>query len=234
MFSYRLLFLFIFVFAFLVSPEKGSSVNVKHMIDDIPENLYFHVYRNDTKIGFHSVKFSKEKNEILNAEINIVFNVKFLGINVYKYKHLNNEKWKFSNNNKNMSELKLISLRTKTSINNEITSCNKKNELHENEKNIFPTSYWNPNFFLKKDSFSLEMFNTQDCSFFELKVKKLANEKIYDKSLIASRYKLFGETNQGNILDIDIWYSKKGKWVKMIFLKDGSEIEYILDEYHEK
>ena len=147
--------------------------------------------------------------------------------------HQNNEKWKYSSNNKYLSDLKFISLNTTTNINDEIIFCNEKIELYENEKYIFPTSYWNSSF-LKRDLFSLEVYNTQDCGFFDLKVKKLADEKIYDKSLTASRYKLFGETNQGNILDIDIWYNKTGKWVKMIFLKDGSKIEYILDEYHEK
>ena len=227
----KLSLLLSFLLTFLTLPEKVECFDEKLTSFKIPENLYFHVYRNDTKIGHHSVEFSKSKKEFLNVNIEIFLNVKFLGINVYKYRHQNNEKWKYLNSNKNTSELKLISLRTKTNINNEVANCEEKNESYK--KYIFPTSYWNSSF-LKKDSFSLEVYNTQDCSFFNLSVKKLADEKIYDKSLTASKYKLFGKTSQGNILDIDIWYSKAGKWVKMIFLKDGSEIMYILDEYHEK
>lgn len=232
MFSNKLLFL-ISLLTFFAFPEEVRSFNEERSGFHIPEDLYFHVYRNNTKIGHHSVKFSKSKNVLLNANISIVLNVKFLGINIYKYMHQNNENWKYSNNNKNTSDLKLISLSTTTNINDETSFCDEKIELYENEKYIFPTSYWNSSF-LKRDLFSLEVYNTQDCSFFDLKVKKLADEKIYDGSLTASRYKLFGETNQGNVLDIDIWYNKTGKWVKMIFLKDGSKIEYILDEYHEK
>ncbi len=232
MFSHKISFL-ILLLTFFTLPQDVESVNKEHSNFDVPENLYFHVYRNGTKIGHHSVKFSRSEDVLLNVDINIVLNVKFLGINIYKYMHQNNEKWKYSSNNKYLSDLKFISLNTTTNINNEIIFCNEKIELYENEKYIFPTSYWNSSF-LKRDLFSLEVYNTQDCNFFDLKVKKLADEKIYDKSLTASRYKLFGETNQGNVLDIDIWYNKRGKWVKMIFLKDGSEIMYILDEYHEK
>ena len=231
MFLTKRLFLLSFLVAFFISAEKVNCYD-KNLSDfEIPENLYFHVYRNGTKIGYHSVEFSKSNNNLLNANVDIDFNVKFLGINLYKYKHQNNEKWMYLNNNENTTELRLISIRTKTNINNNITDCNEKSDLYE--KYIFPTSYWNSSF-LRKDLSSLEVYNTQDCSFFNLMVKKLADEKIYDRNLTASRYKLFGETNQGNILDIDIWYNKIGKWVKMIFLKDGSEIEYILDEYHEK
>ena len=232
MFSHKISFL-ILLLTFFTSPQEVESFNNERSSFEVPENLYFHVYRNGTKIGHHSVKFSRSEDVLLNVDINIVLNVKFLGINIYKYMHQNNEKWKYSSNNKYLSDLKFISLNTTTNINNEIMFCNEKIELYENEKYIFPTSYWNSSF-LKRDLFSLEVYNTQDCNFFDLKVKKLADEKIYDKSLTASRYKLFGETNQGNVLDIDIWYNKRGKWVKMIFLKDGSEIMYILDEYHEK
>ena len=232
MFSHKLLFIILLLTLF-TSPQKVESFKKERSSFEVPQDLYFHVYRNSTKIGHHSVKFSRSKDVLLNVDINIVLNVKFLGINIYKYMHQNNEKWKYSSNNKNSSDLKFISLSTTTNINDEMIFCNEKIELYGNEKNIFPTSYWNSSF-LKRDLFSLEVYNTQDCSFFDLKVKKLADEKIYDKSLIASRYKLFGETNQGNVLDIDIWYNKTGRWVKMIFLKDGSEIKYILDEYHEK
>ena len=233
MFSHKLLFLIFSLLIFFTSPKDVKSFNKEHSSFEVPENLYFHVYRNGTKIGHHSVKFSKSKDVLINVDINIVLNVKFIGVNIYKYTHQNNEKWKYSSDNKNSSGLKFISLSTTTNINDEIMFCDEKIELYENEKYIFPTSYWNSSF-LKRDLFSLEVYNTQECSFFDLKIKRLADEKIYDKSLTASRYKLFGKTNQGNVLDIDIWYDKTGKWVKMIFLKDGSEIKYILDEYHEK
>ena len=56
---------------------------------------------------------------------------------------------------------------------------------------------------------------------------------IYDNSLKASRYKLLGKEFTGDDVNIDIWYKEK-KWVKMIFVKDGSTIEYFLKEYDSK
>ena len=35
-------------------------------------------------------------------------------------------------------------------------------------------------------------------------------------------------------VDIDLWYDNKNKWVKMKFVKDGSEIDYILEQYDSK
>ena len=48
-----------------------------------------------------------------------------------------------------------------------------------------------------------------------------------------SRYKLTGKEASGDDVNIDIWYNKDN-WVKMIFLKDGSTIEYFLKEYDSK
>ena len=50
---------------------------------------------------------------------------------------------------------------------------------------------------------------------------------------IRDRYKLQGKEFTGDDVNIDIWYKDK-KWVKMIFLKDGSTVEYFLKEYDSK
>ena len=52
--------------------------------------------------------------------------------------------------------------------------------------------------------------------------------------LNVNKYKIEGKESTGEDIDIDIWYDDLGNWVKMIFIKDGSEIEYFLDTYHEK
>ena len=44
---------------------------------------------------------------------------------------------------------------------------------------------------------------------------------------------LLGKEFTGDDVNIDIWYKDK-KWVKMIFLKDGSTVEYFLKEYDSK
>ena len=74
------------------------------------------------------------------------------------------------------------------------------------------------------------MLNSQDCSYIDFKINYLGEELIYDDSIKTSRYKLTGKETSGDDVNIDIWYNKDN-WVKMIFLKDGSKIEYFLNEY---
>ena len=45
----------------------------------------------------------------------------------------------------------------------------------------------------------------------------------------AEHFKLTGKEFTGDDVDIDIWY-KDFQWVKMIFQKDGSKIEYFLKD----
>ena len=55
----------------------------------IPNDIYFHVYRNGTKIGYHKINFSLKTNEnksnLINANVEIDFDVQFLGFSIYSY-----------------------------------------------------------------------------------------------------------------------------------------------------
>ena len=99
------------------------------------------------------------------------------------------------------------------------------------DKNITPTTYWKFDQLITGDK--NKVLNSQDCSYINFDIKYLGDELIYDNSLKASRYKLLGKEFTGDDVNIDIWYKDK-KWVKMIFIKDGSTIEYFLKEYDSK
>ena len=193
------------------------------------KNIYFNVYRNGSKIGYHKIDFEK-KNDSVNPKVEIKFEVTFLGFNVYDYFHQNNEKW--VNNS-------LVQLKTKTDKNGEDLYCNasKTNNvmsldgtnLKENiYDNFLPTSYWN--YKLVENKKNKRVINSQDCSFIDFKIDYLGEENIYDNKMFAEHYKLTGKEFTGDDVDIDIWY-KDSQWVKMIFYKDGSEIEYFLKEF---
>ena len=198
-------------------------------VDLIPNDIYFNVYRNDSPIGFHKIKFSKDQS-FINALIEIKFEVKFLGFVVYDYFHKNNETW--INNS-------LVELNTSTDKNGDLLNCNLKksadgfiiegtNGNESTSTSPLPTSYWNKILVEKGDR---KILNTQDCSYIDFKINLLGEEKIYENSLITDHYKLLGKEITGELVDIDIWYDKSNQWVKMIFVKDGSTIEYKLDKY---
>ena len=196
------------------------------------DNLKFNVYRNDSKIGYHNLYFTKDQDSI-KSKINIEFEVNFLGFTLYEYSHQNVELW---------IDDSLFELRTETDKNGENLSCNfrKINDDYQIDGSFrkklikyapVPTSYWNKKIVANE---SLTALNTQDCSDLEFTVSYLGQDLIYNSSLLADHYKLLGKESSGDDVDIDLWYDNKNKWVKMKFVKDGSEIDYILEQYDSK
>ena len=215
--------LFSFLVLFLPSITLSEST---------PEKLHFNVYRNDSLIGYHNLDFSQTDN-LVESKIQIKFEVTFLGFVVYEYLHQNHEKW---------IDNTLIFMKASTDKNGDLLNCNvskKENKfkiLGTNgdlllDKKITPTTYWRFDQLItgKKNT----VLNSQDCSYIEFNIEYLGDEMIYNNSLNASRYKLLGKEFNGDDVNIDIWY-KDEKWVKMIFLKDGSTVEYFLKEYDTK
>lgn len=180
-----------------------------------PNDIFFNVYRNDVKIGYHKITFDKSEDHLF-ALIDINFVVKFLGFTVFNYKHVNKERWK---NNK------LISIDASTDNNGEQLFC----KIDKLDKIIIPSSYWNSILISNKNV--TELKNTQDCTFIQVEITKLGEEPIYNKSLVANHYKIIGKESSGEIVDIDIWYNSNSEWVKMTFIKDNSKINYILNEF---
>ena len=200
--------------------------------ESTPEKLHFNVYRNDSLIGYHNLDFS-QTDSLIESKIKIKFEVTFLGFVVYEYLHQNHEKW---------IDNTLIFMKASTDQNGDLLNCNvskKENKfkiLGTNgdlllDKKITPTTYWRFDQLItgKKNT----VLNSQDCSYIEFNIEYLGDEMIYNNSLNASRYKLLGKEFNGDDVNIDIWY-KDEKWVKMIFLKDGSTVEYFLKEYDTK
>ena len=210
----------LFIFAFYPCLTMSSeSIN----------DIFFNVYRNGSKIGYHKVEFLDSESS-LKANIEIKFEVTFLGFTVYDYYHQNTEIW---------GQNILNQLNSTTDKNGEELFCNFKKindkfnlkgsvDGFNPNKNLIPTSYWNHK--LVEGPTYKTVLNTQDCSSIKFKIENLGNEFIYDAQLPATHYKLTGQEWTGEDVDIDIWYNDN-KWVKMIFIKDGSKIEYFLKGY---
>ena len=218
-----------FTFFFTLLTLCLPSITVSNIVT---EKLHFNVYRNDSLIGFHNLDFY-EKDGLIESKIAIKFEVTFLGFIVYEYLHKNHEKW--MNNT-------LVSMEASTDKNGDLLDCkvnkteNKFKILGTNgdltlDKKITPTTYWKFDQLITGEK--NKVLNSQDCSYLNFEIKYLGDEMIYDNSLKASRYKLLGKEFTGDDVNIDIWYKDK-KWVKMIFLKDGSTVEYFLKEYDSK
>ncbi len=215
-----LLFLLSFVFfSTLITNSYGSEI-------------LFHVYRNGEKIGYHKLKLLKKDN-IIQSEIEIKFEVKFLGFNIYDYFHKNNEVW---------IDNKFKGLESETNKNGEILNCSisikdgflYSDGTHGDQSKLIPmipTTYWN--YKLVENAEEKKVINSQDCSLINLKIKKIGRENIYDKRIWSTHFNLKGKEITGKDLDIDIWYDDNKNWIKMTFIKDSSKIEYFLDKFYE-
>ena len=213
--------IFFFFFLVIISPPLLFG-------QEFIEDISFNVYRNESKIGYHKLNFKREEDRII-ASIEIKFEVNFLGFTLYDYFHKNNEVWIADS---------LFKLKTNTNNNGDQLYCNVKKKAErfvidgENNKIItkdepLPSSYWK---FDLVNNEKKRVLNTQDCSFIDFKIEFLGNEKIYEDQLEALHYKLTGKEFNGDDVNIDIWYSNS-KWVKMIFYKDESKIDYFLEKY---
>ena len=74
-----------------------DNVNSKQSFE--PKDIHFNVYRNDGLIGYHKLNFYTNGKET-TADIEIKFEVTFLGFVVYDYFHKNIEKWQNGELNK--------------------------------------------------------------------------------------------------------------------------------------
>ena len=216
--------IFFFFFLVIISPPFLFG-------QEFIEDISFNVYRNESKIGYHKLNFKREEDRII-ASIEIKFEVNFLGFTLYDYFHKNKEVWIADS---------LFKLKTNTNNNGNQLHCNVKKKAErfvidgENNKIItkdepLPSSYWK---FDLVNNEKKRVLNTQDCSFIDFKIEFLGNEKIYEDQLEAMHYKLTGKEFNGDDVNIDIWYSNS-KWVKMIFYKDESKIDYFLEKYDNK
>ena len=185
--------------------------------------LAFEVLRGDKPIGTHTLTFREVGDEThVEIDVNLVVKIGFL--TVFRYDHKNREVWRNG---------KLVSVTTDTDDNGkpfEVRAANTGDGFHVKTlkeqsvlpTTVIPTSYWNPSI-LK----NLSWFDTQrgilldvDLIPGEVESVKLAN----GQSIEAQRYEVTGDLN------ITVWYTPEGEWVKLAFPARGADIEYVLTE----
>ena len=201
-----------------------AAANLLRNVPVDPLTLYgsthkFLVLRDNAVVGDHVLSFSKQNNQII-AET--VFNIKisFLGLSLYKYRYESRSIWE-------EGRLRKIDVRVNddgTEIINTARieaagySINNSNDLLPNTT-LFPTSHWN--FEVLKQG---QVFNTILGKLNQIEIKNLGPEKvkILNGFIEADHYQYTGE------LQLDAWYDKQGRWVKLKFLADAqSIIEYL-------
>jgi len=166
--------------------------------------IKFEIFRNDKKVGYHNIIFSRDK-EMLIVRNEIQFEIKKLGISFYKYQSEGTEVYD--------QDGLLFTFNSKTFDNKKLKYCNIEAQDNKNylidgssykgtfSKDFAISSYWNHEI-LKKNT----QISGITCKIRNQKVTFLKNETIEVKGQ-ATKTSVFNIKGEG--LDTQIWYRKK-------------------------
>jgi|TARA_B110000971_G_C19870050_1_gene435701 hypothetical protein len=185
----------------VIAFSDASNAHVQHYAN--LNEIKFEIFRNDSKVGYHNIIFSRDKG-ILTVNNEIEFDIKKLGISFYKYQSKGTEVYD--------QEGLLFSFNSQTSDNEKIKFCDIKKDKNKKylingthyqgifEENFVISSYWNHEI-LKKHT----QISGITCRVKKQKVSFVKDEiiKINGASTATSIFDI-----QGKYLNTQIWYRK--------------------------
>ncbi|NQV78987.1 MAG: hypothetical protein HQ495_00445, partial [Alphaproteobacteria bacterium] len=160
-----------------------------------------------------------------HVDIDIELAVKIGFVTVFRYQHTNREVWRGG---------KLVSVSTETDDNGkpfEVRATSQADGLHtktlaDDEQILpstaIPTSYWNPAILQNR-----QWLDTQRGIMLDVDVQQTGLEPVTladGRSVEAERYEVTGDLN------ITVWYTPRGEWVKLAFPARGADIEYVMTQ----
>jgi len=206
---------------FLLSIFNAAYASAANGSGSLDKNWNFKVYLDDKEIGFHNFSMvQKEQHQEIYSSAR--FDVKFLFINAYSYKHDNVELWQGQCLNSIIAvtddngDLYNVS----GEADNEAFIVNTAENNNEKQDRYLPCiktfAYWDPEF-LKETS----LLNSQTGEMIAVASEFIGNEtvKYNGEEVIARRYRL-----QGKDLQIDLWYSVDDHWLALESLTESGRI----------
>jgi hypothetical protein len=203
--------------------SSGQSLASNTIVDPIKlygDEIYFDVFREGDKVGYHSVKFIKDDGKI-TVQIAFSIEIDFLFLTAYRFKYLSEAKWvegqldylKASVDDDG-EEFEVIANRQ-----NQLIYVVGTNETFNTTAPLYPTNHWNPGVIKQT-----RVLNTLTGLLNKVLIIAQGSEIIpTENGLIkAKRYTYSGDLNN------EVWYDNEGRWVKMRFkASDGSIIDYV-------
>ncbi len=175
----------------------------------------FDIRREGASIGRHAVAFRRSGGH-LEVEIEIDISVSLAFIPIFAYSHRNHEVWQGG---------RLLSLDSTTdddgtkysvtarALGDSLQVVGSEGEVRV-AGDILPTSYWDA-----RTVAQTRLLDTQRGRILEV-TPRFLGEEFLDGSTVARRHRLSGD------LDLDLWYSPGGEWLKIAFEARGAEVSY--------
>lgn len=168
--------------------------------------LSFDVYLDDKRIGSHQVNISEANNQTrVNVKAN--FDVKFLFINAYRYRHTANEVWQNgcisqlnTTTDDNGEQLKVQGVTSDKGL-----KVNTADDSKQLAGCIRTFAYWNPSLLR-----SAKLLNTQTGDYEAASLSQADTKPMQfkDKAIGQQRYVLKVQGKD----DIQLWYDKNNTW----------------------
>ena len=190
------------------------------------DSALYYVYRNDKKVGEHTVDFKPSGNS-LSVVVNSSLQVSYLGIPVYRYSYESKELWE--NNTLVSVESTIIDNRKKPRIIEAIAAPRVLTVTDAGKSRSAPLVNYPSNHWHKSVLDESRVYHTVHGKVYALKIKSMGFERVAlpapDESshtiVQAQRYRY----ERG--FRADVWYDTRKRWVRLTFTADdGSEIDY--------
>jgi len=168
----------------------------------------FRVYLDDREIGYHHFRLTQDGPEtalLARAE----FDVTFLGIPVFSYRHENTEVW----DGQCLQDIRSTTVengerfRVEGTANGEAFRLSTRGGEQTLPACVSSFAYWDKAF-LQHD----RLLNPQTGEYLDVETRYLGEQtiRVHDQATAARHYRLnAGETG------IDLWYSKEGQWLAL-------------------
>ena len=182
--------------------------------------LAFSVWRKGSRIGDHRIAF-RQDGDRLTVDIDIALEVSFGPVTLYRYTHRNREIWQGgrltaldSETYDDGDEFKLTVREAAEGL--DVDGWSGRYSV---PADTLSSSYWNP-----ETIYRSRILDTQRGFLMAVNTEWLGRERIQagGRPTDADRYRITGD------LDMEIWYSEPGQWVKLDFFARGSMISYEL------
>lgn len=171
-----------------------------------PERVVFDVYLDDKQIGTHSYEFARAGESTIVSS-NAQFDVKFLFITAYKYRHTVTERWNDGCLSHIDAETTANGKRQTVDGRSEagVFAIEQGDELRRLGECVMTFAYWNPDFLEQA-----RLLNPQTGEYLPVEVTEvdLAALDAERTKLGASAYRVSAKG-----LKVTVWYSESGDWV---------------------
>ena len=201
-------------------PSFDARANPSDPYSLYGEEIFFDVYRDGDKVGFHRVRFSGSGDD-LTVRSDFELEIDFLFLTAFRYLYNSEGQWR---------QGRLESLTATVDDDGEdfafgVFRDGPQLRIEKASGNItadaplFPTTHWNVRVLDQS-----QVLNTLTGLVNQVRIESRARETVATErgEIPATRYAYTGE------LETEVWYDDAGRWVKLRFDgRDGSNIEYL-------